>query len=117
MDPATDIYTEIAESILEHAAAITRLDASAIGDAAYEAAYVSHVNAIRLVAVEHVDPHPDRELIRKLKTLSGDVPGVFVHLVDGAVQLIVDTATMQHKFKLWTRQQLRKNEEDEFMDY
>lgn len=117
MDPAPNICTDIAESILEHAAAITRLNASTMGDAAYEAAYVSHVNAIRLVAVAHVDPHPDRELVRKLKALSGNVPGVFVHLADGAIQLIVDTGTMQHKFKLWTREQLRKNEEDEFMDY
>lgn len=117
MNPSPDIYTEIAESILEHAAAITRLDANAIGDAAYEAAYVGHVNSIRLVAVAHVDPHPDRELVRKLKALSGGVPGVFVHIADGAIQLIIDTATMQHKFKLWTRQQIKKNEEDEFMDY
>lgn len=113
-----NIYTDIAESILEHAAAITRLDANGMGEAAYETAYASHVNAMRLLAVAHVDPQPDRELVRKLKTLSGNMPGVYVQLADGAIQLIIDTASKQHKFNLWTRQQLLKNEEeDDFMDH
>ena len=102
----TGIYTEVAESILEHATAIARLDADALGADEYDATY----------AVSYVDPHPDRELVRQLRALSGDVPGVFVHLVDGAVELIVDSASRQHKFKLWTRRQLMKNEEDETDD-
>ena len=109
----TGIYTEVAESILEHAAAIARLDVEALGADEYDAAYATRVHAIRLIAVSYVDPHPDRELVRQLRTLSGDVPGVFVHLVDGAVELIVDSASRQHTFKLWTRRQLLKNEEDE----
>jgi hypothetical protein len=117
MNSTPNIYTDIAESILEHAASITRLDAEVMGDAAYEATYASHVNAIRLIAVTHVDPHPDRELVRQLKALSGNVSGVFVQLTDGALQLIIDTVSMQHKFKLWTQRQILKNEEDEFMDY
>lgn len=117
MNSTQNLYTDIAESILEHAAAITRLDAEVMGDDAYEATYASHVNAIRLIAVTHVDPHPDRELVRQLKALSANVPGVFVQLSDGAIQLIIDTATMQHKFKLWTQRQIVKNEEDDFMDY
>ena len=117
MNPTHNLYTDIAESILEHAASITRLDAEVMGDDAYEATYASHVNAIRLIAVTHVDPHPDRELVRQLKALSANVPGVFVQLSDGAIQLIIDTATMQHKFKLWTQRQIVKNEEDDFMDY
>lgn len=114
----SNIHTDLAEAILEHAAAVTRLDARGMGDAAYEATYASHVSAMRLIAVEHVDPHPDRELVRKLKALSGNVPGVFVQFADGAIQLIIDTASKQHKFKLWTRQQLLRNEEeDDFMDH
>lgn len=109
----TPIYTEVAESILEHAAAIARLDAKALGVDEYDKAYAVRVQAIRLIAVSYVDPQPDRELVRQLRTLSGDVPGVFVHLVDGAVELIVDSASRQHKLKLWTRAQLMKNEEDE----
>lgn len=116
MNQPTNICTDIAESILEHAAAITRLDAKGMGEAAYEATYASHANAMRLLAVTHVDPHPDRELVRNLRALSGNVPGVFVQLADGAIQLIIDTASKQHKFKLWTRQQILKNEEeDDFM--
>ncbi len=107
------IYTDIAEAILEHAAAITRLDARAMGQAAHATAYAGHVDAIRLLAVEYVDPYPDRELVRQLKTLSGNFPGVFVQLADGAIRLVVDTASQQHRFKLWTRQQILKNEEDE----
>ena len=112
----TGICTEVAESILEHATAIARLDADALGAEEYDATYATRVHAIRLVAVSYVDPHPDRELVRQLRALSGDVPGVFVHLVDGAVELIVDSASRQHKFKVWTRRQLMKNEEDETDD-
>lgn len=108
-----DIYTDLAESILEHAAVISRLDADAVGAAEYEATYASRVRAIRLVAVAHVDPHPDRELVRALRTVSGDFPGVSVQLVDGALRLIVDSASRQHRFNLWTRQQLLKDEEEE----
>ena len=108
-----NVYTEIAESILEHAEAITRLDADGMDDVAYEAAYASHVNAMRLLAVAHMDPLPDRELVRKLKSLSGNMPGVYVQLADGAVELIVDAANKQHRFKLWNRQQLLKNEDDD----
>jgi len=109
-----DIPTEIAESILEHAAAMTRLDAGAIGQAAYEAAFAIHLNAMRLVAVDHVDPQPDRQLLRQLRTLAGDVPGVFVGLdPDGAIQLLVDSASRQHRFNLWTRRQMLKNEEED----
>lgn len=109
----TPIYTEVAESILEHAAAIVRLDADALGSDEYDAAYAARVHAIRLIAVSYVDPQPDRELVRQLRALSGDVPGVFVHLVDGAVELIVDSASRQHTFKLWTRRQMQENQEDD----
>ena len=107
------VYTEVAESILEHAAAIVRLDADTLGADEYETAYATRVRSIRLVAMSYVDPQPDRELVRQLRTLSADVPGVFVHLVDGEVELIIDSASSQHAFKLWTRKQMQRNEEDE----
>ena len=47
----TGIYTEVAESILEHATTIARLDADALGADEYAAAYATRVHAIRLVAV------------------------------------------------------------------
>jgi hypothetical protein len=103
---------EIAESILEHAQSIARLDRD-MGAAAYDAAYSTHVRAMRLLAVPHMDPQPDRELVRNLRNLSADFPGVYVQMIDGTIQLIVDTASRQHKVKLWNRRQLLKNEEDE----
>lgn len=103
---------EIAESILEHAHSIARLD-SDMGAAAYDAAYSTHVRAMRVLAVPHMDPQPDRELIRNLRNLSADFSGVYVQMNDGTIQLIVDTASRQHKVKLWNQRQLLKNEEDE----
>ncbi len=111
MSGTHDPLTEIAESILEHAQSISRLDAD-MGAAAYESAYSSHVRAIRLLAVPHMDPHPDRQLVRSLRNLAAGVDGVHVHLTDGGIQLIIDTARRQHKLKLWNRRQLAENEEE-----
>jgi len=117
MSDTTNVYTELAESILEHAEAIARLDAGHMDDAAYQSAYADHVAAMRLLAVPHMDPQPDFELVRKLRTLSGNFEGVFVHLADGAVQLIIDSVGRQHKVKLWNRRQFERNEEDEEPGY
>lgn len=106
------ICTETAESILEHAAAMARLDADALGAEGYKAACETRIRAIRLIAVSHVDPQPDRELVRQLRGLSADIPGVFVHLVDGEVEVIVDSASAQHAFTLWTHRQMRADEQD-----
>ncbi|HEY5613538.1 MAG TPA: hypothetical protein VIK70_08095 [Lysobacter sp.] len=116
MSTTHNVHTEIAESILEHAEAITRLDADGMGEAAYDDAVASHVSAMRLLAVPHMDPQPDRELVRKLRSLSGNIPGVYVQLADGSIQLIVDTAIRQHKIRLWNRQQFLKNEEEDEFD-
>ena len=113
MSSNPSIQADIADAILEHAAAITRLDGVGIEPAAYAAAISSHVAAIRLLAVSHVDPWPDREFVRELRTRSGLVPGVFVQFADGAVELIVDAVRRQHRLQLWTRAQLLKNEEPE----
>ena len=113
MSNIPNVHAEIAEAILEHAEAITRLDADGMGEAAYDAAVASHVAAMRLLAVPHMDPQPDRKLVRELRSLSGNIPGVYVQLADGSIQLIVDAAGRQHRIKLWNRQQLLKNEEDD----
>lgn len=114
MSSHREVCTEIAESILEHAESIGRLDARGMDEDAYEAAYVDHVSAMRLLAVPHMDPQPDLELVRRLKSLAGGVPGVQVQVADGAIQLIIDSAQQQHRVKLWNRRQLAKNEEDDF---
>ena len=73
--------------------------------------YADSADAIRLLAVSHVDPQPDREFVRELRTKSGQVPGVFVQFADGAIELVVDAVRRQHRFPLWNREQLLKNEE------
>lgn len=45
------IHTDIAESIMEHAKALTRLDAAGMEALAYDAAVARHVGAMRLVAI------------------------------------------------------------------
>lgn len=112
-DNDDNIYTDLAESILEHAESIARLDANRMDAAAYETMYADHVAAMRSVAVPHMDPQPDFKLVRKLRNLAGNFDGVFVHMVDGAVQLIIDSATRQHKVKLWNRRQFDRNEEED----
>lgn len=104
-------YAEIAEAILDHAQSISRLDGD-MGAAAYQAALSSHVRAMRLLAVAHMDPQPDRQFVRQLRTLSGNAAGVFVHMIDGAIELVIDAASKQQKIKLWNRRQLLKNEEE-----
>ncbi len=101
---------EIAESILEHAQSIARLDFD-MGAAAYNAAYATHVRAMRLLAVPHMDPQPDRGLVRNLRNLSANFQGVYVQMLDGTIQLILDAGTRQHKVNLWNRRQLLKNQE------
>lgn len=114
MSSHRDVCTEIAESILEHAEAITRLDARGMDAAAYAAAYAGHVSAMRLLALPHMDPQPDLELVRRLKSLSRNVSGVQAQFADGAVQLIIDAVHRQHRLQLWNRRQFQKNEEDDF---
>ena len=117
MSSDNNVYTELAESILEHAEAIARLDPGRMDEAGYEATYAEHVAAMRSLAVPHMDPQPDFELVRKLRSLSGNFEGVFVHLADGAVQLIIDSARRQHKVRLWNRRQFERNEEDDDSGY
>lgn len=113
MNNNDNIYQDLAESILEHAEGIARLDAARMDAAAYDSMYADHVAAMRSLAVPYVDPQPDFELVRKLRSLSGDFDGVFVHTVDGALELIIDNASRQHKVKLWNRRQYERNEEED----
>lgn len=113
MNNNDNIYTDLAESILEHAEGIARLDAGRMDQAAFETTYADHVAAMRSLAVPHMDPQPDFELVRKLKSLSGNFEGVFVHTAEGAVQLIIDSPSGQHKVKLWNRRQYERNEEED----
>lgn len=113
MTSDSDIHGDIALSILEHADAIGRLDRAGMGPDAYDAAVSTHVSAMRLMAVPHMDPQPDRQLVRKLGEFSGRTAGVHVRLAEGAILVIVDGASRQHTIRLWNREQFERGEEDE----
>lgn len=102
-------YSDTADAIVEHAEAMTRLDARRLGPAAFDAAIAEHVHAIRVLAVSYIDPVADRAFFRTLKAATLRVPGVFAHIPDGIVELIIDTARGQTRFQLWNAQELREN--------
>lgn len=115
MPPSPNPYTDTAESIVEHACAITRLDARTLGEPAYAEAVAGHVHAMRVLATAHVDPMLDRAFFKELKSVSTRADGVFVHFVDGVVNVIVDGRTRQHRFDLLSPSQIeRRGEDDEF---
>lgn len=103
-------YTDTAESIVEHACAIARLDASELGEAACAGAVADHVHAMRVLATAHVDPVLDRAFFKELKAVSSRADGVFVHFADGVAGVIVDSATGggQHRFDLLSPAQIER---------
>jgi hypothetical protein len=78
-------YTETADSILDHAESMTRLDARRLDAAAFDAAIAEHVHAIRVLAVSHIDPLADRAFFKAIKVATSRVPGVFAHIPDGII--------------------------------
>jgi hypothetical protein len=117
MTRTTNPYTDTAESIVEHAQAITRLDARALGETAYRDTVARHIHAMRVLATAHVDPMLDRAFFKELKAVSSRADGVFVHFTDGVVNIIVDPAAggRQHRFDLLSLAQAeRRGDEDDY---
>ncbi|MFC0676767.1 hypothetical protein ACFFGH_02720 [Lysobacter korlensis] len=110
-------YAETAESILEHAEAITRLDPRGTEPAdAYDEAYRRHVHAMRVLAAPHVDPSLDRVFLKELRTAFAGGSGASVHFEDGIVHVIVDSAHRQHRFDLLSPSQIDRRGYDEMID-
>lgn len=101
-------FAEIADAIVDHAEAMTRLDARRLDAAAFDAAVADHVHAIRVLALPHVDPLADRAFFKALKAASLRARGVFVHIPDGIVEFLVDTARGQRRFVLWNAKEMRE---------
>lgn len=101
--------SEFAESIIEHAEAMTRLDRGESGPRAYTQALDTLVHTIRVLAVPHVGRSVDRAFYKAIKAASMAVPGVSVELQDGVVTFLVDTRTRQHGFELLNAEQLRES--------
>jgi len=111
----THPYIETAESIVEHALAITRLDGRELGADEYDTRYAHHLHAMRLLAAPHVDPSLDRAFLKAITTAAAGAPGVAVRLVDGRLGVIVDSADRQHRFELLSPAQAdRRGEIDPF---
>lgn len=106
-----DPYTDTADSIVEHAHAITRLDIEALGEAGADAALARHLQAMRVLAAAHVDPTPDRGFFKALKAATARTTGVFVHLDDGVIGFIVDHPQQQLRFELLSPRQLQRRGE------
>lgn len=101
-------YSETADAIVEHAEAMTRLDARRLDAAAFEAAVAEHVHAIRVLAVSYVDPRVDRAFFKALKAATLRATGVFAHVPEGIAELLVDTARGQVQVALWNARELRE---------
>lgn len=114
-----DPTTETAQSVIEQAQAIARLDPIAAGAAAYEAAAAGHVRAARVLAAPHVDPMLDRAFHRALQAAAANADGVYVHFADGVAQLIVDAraaGARQHRFDLLSPAQIERRGDDPYAD-
>lgn len=104
------LYDDTAQSILEHAEALARLDAA--GPArAYEAAVEHHVQAIRVLALSHIDPRPDRAFYKALKAATAGRAEVFVEWVDDSIRVTVEGRGRRHRFTLWNRSQMTRGED------
>jgi hypothetical protein len=115
----TDPTIETAQSVIEQAHAIARLDPARTGARAYAAAVADHVRAARVLAAPHVDPALDRAFHRALQSAAAPSEGVFVHFADGIAQLIVDprcAGACQHRFDLLSPRQIDRRGDDPYAD-
>lgn len=115
----TDPTADTAQSVIEQAHAIARLDPAATGAGAYEAAVARHIRAARVLAAPHVDPSLERAFHRALQAAAATAEGVFVHFSEGIAQLIVDprcAGARQHRFDLLSPAQIERRGDDPYSD-
>ncbi|GAB2510567.1 hypothetical protein [Lysobacter humi (ex Lee et al. 2017)] len=101
-------FNEVAESIVEHAVALTRLDRREQPARRWQAMFDEHVHAIRLLAAPHLAAGVDRSFLKALQRTAQRADGVFVHLPGDEVELLVDTRAGQLRFTLWSPARLRE---------
>lgn len=101
-------FTEVAESIIEHAVALTRLDRRVQPARSWQATFDEHVDAIRLLAAPHLAAGVDRSFLKALQRAAQQVEGVFVHRPDDDVEVMVDTRAGPLRFTLWSPARLRE---------
>lgn len=98
---------DTADSIVEHAHSLARLDPH-LAARAWNEAVAAHVRGIRLLAAPHMGASIDRPFYKALKAASLQAEGVFVHTPGGRVEFLVETRRGQQRFDLLTPQQLRE---------
>ena len=69
-------------------------------------------HSIRVLAVSHIDPLADRAFFKAIKAATARAPGVYVHIPDGIIEFLVDTARGQQRFELWNAKELRAGGRD-----
>ena len=92
-------HDDVADSIVEHAVSLSRLDPH-MPARAWADAVAAHVRTIRLLACAAMPGVVDRPFYRALKAATGRVEGVFVHTPGGRVEMLVDTRRGQQRFDL-----------------
>lgn len=93
------LHDDVADSIVEHAVSLSRLDPH-MPARAWSDSVAAHVRTIRLLAAAAMPGGVDRPFYRALKAASGRVEGVFVHTPGGRVEMLVDTRRGQQRFDL-----------------
>lgn len=105
--PRVNPHDDLADSIIEHAEAMARLDPH-LSARAWNEALAGHVRAIRVLAAAWVGAGVDRPFYKALKAASLRAEGVFVHTPGGRVEFLVDTRRGQHRFDLLSTRELRE---------
>jgi hypothetical protein len=100
-------HQDTAESMIEHARSLARLDPH-MPARAWTTAVAAHVRTIRLLGAPHVEGAIDRPFYKALKAASLEAEGVFVHTPGGRVEFLVDTRRGQQRFDLLSPQALRE---------
>ena len=101
-------HDDVADSIVEHAASLARLDPH-MPARAWADAVATHIRTIRLLAAAYVGPSVDRPFYKALKAATLQAEGVFVHMPGGRVEFLVDTRRGQQRFELLSTQELRES--------
>lgn len=100
-------HDDVADSIVEHAAALARLDPH-LPARAWTEAVATHIRTIRVLAAAFIGASIDRPFYKALKAATLQVDGVFVHTPAGRVEFLVDTKRGQQRFDLLSVHELRE---------
>jgi len=111
MTAAPDPYTEVAEAVIDHAVAMTRLNPRTLGADGFAAAAADHVRSMRVLAAAQVDPMPDRRFVRALNAVVARTDDVLVRFEENVLHVFVDNPHREQRFELISLAQLDRRGE------